>query len=66
MVYLPLLFRKMKDLDYIWEDLAGLMGMEEDALIRKTKGTEDFSIKEIDKIVSILNLSPAEANEIFF
>ena len=46
--------------------LASLVGMDPGTLYRKINETTSFTINEVDKITSELNLSTSEAMDIFF
>lgn len=48
------------------QHVAQLLGMDESTFYRKRKGLTDFTRKEIQKLRSILNLTPEDVDEIFF
>ena len=48
------------------EELATIIGIDKSTFYRKMKQNGNFSIKEVNLIVSALNLSKDEAMSIFF
>lgn len=49
------------------EKTAALIGVDKSTFYRKLNdGGEDFTIKQADKLVEVLDLSPQEAQAIFF
>ena len=57
---------KIVERDTTQEELANKIGIDKSTFYRKMKQNGNFSIKEVNLIVSTLNLSKDEAMSIFF
>lgn len=57
---------KMVELDMSQEQLAALTGISRQTLIRKMNDTDKFTIGEVAKLVSALQITKEERNIIFF
>lgn len=67
MVNINKLKGKMKEKNITQEKLADSIGVARSTINRKiNQGGSDFSIEEVQKIISLLEISNVEAIEIFF
>lgn len=66
MVDVPKLKGKIVERNTTQEELANKIGIDKSTFYRKMKQNGNFSIKEVNLIVSTLNLSKDEAMSIFF
>ena len=67
MVNVPMLKGKVIEKGFTLEKVAENIGIDRSTMSRKLGNSgEDFTIKQADDIVKLLNLSPAEATAIFF
>lgn len=66
MVDVPKLKGKIVERNTTQEELANKIGIDKSTFYRKMKQNGNFSIKEVNLIVSALNLSKDEAMSIFF
>ena len=60
-----MLERKIKDSGLSISELARAVGTDENSLLRKLDGSEEFFVSEIWNISCALNLEPFEVQEIF-
>lgn len=66
MVDTKLLRRKIEERDMNVADVANLIGLDKATLYRRLSDAESFTIGEVSRIKSALNLSQDEAVSIFF
>ena len=66
MVNVSKLKGKIVEYNTTQEELASMIGIDKSTFYRKMKQNGNFSIKEVNLIVSALNLSKDEAVSIFF
>ena len=66
MVNVELLFEVINNSNFTIPALAKELKIDSSTLYRKIKKPESFTIKEVDSLVKILNLSYSKANAIFF